>query len=94
MLIPLNRLLVGDGDPKTISPPAGMNLDTIIHWRDCLRNGGDPVDPPIWVTREGDYWRIYEGRHRAFGAWAAGRSYIEAVEVDKEGRHGGTGADA
>lgn len=73
MLIPLDQVLFGT------NPPAGLDWSVVGHWAMVFRKSAEPCDPPIQVTREGNYWRVTDGRHRVVGALFAGRSHIDAL---------------
>jgi len=78
VLIPLHRILM----PPNM--PAGMDWSVIGHFVMLLRKLPQPVDPPIEVEAEGDYWRIKDGRHRFVAANIAGRTVIDAEPVKSE----------
>jgi hypothetical protein len=62
--------------------PAGMNPLVLMSLAHGLRsNLGDPE--PIIVRREGELYRVLDGRHRAIGAMVAGRPDVLA-ELDSE----------
>jgi hypothetical protein len=71
--IRLDRILL----PRCV--PAGLDLAVLGLWVCRQRKTADPVDPPILVRREGDYFRITDGRHRFTAAVASGRDAIAAV---------------
>jgi hypothetical protein len=75
MLLPLDRLLF----PQNM--PAGLDWAILGLWCATFRKTPQPCDPPITVRREGDYWRITDGRHRAVSALISGRTHIEAQET-------------
>jgi hypothetical protein len=56
--IRLDRLLF----PRPV--PAGLDWAVLGLWVCRQRKTADPVDPPIVVRPEGDYFRIVDGRHR------------------------------
>jgi len=59
--------------------PCGMDFGVIGGLLKMLRTTcEDP--PPILVERDGDGWRVLDGRHRYFGAVIAGRPDVLAVE--------------
>lgn len=61
--------------------PAGMDWAVIGLWVVKFRKTPQPCDPPIKVVKEGDYWRLRDGRHRFIASLVAGRTHIEA-EID------------
>jgi hypothetical protein len=71
--IRLDRLLF----PRAV--PAGLDWAVLGIWTAYQRKRADPVDPPIVVRAEGDYFRITDGRHRVVGALLAGRDAIAAL---------------
>jgi hypothetical protein len=71
--IRLDRLLF----PRAV--PAGLDWAVLGLWVCRQRKTADPVDPPIVVRAEGDYFRIVDGRHRAIAAIASGRDAIAAL---------------
>jgi hypothetical protein len=48
-----------------------------------LRKTNLPVDPPISVYVEGDYYRIADGRHRFVASLISGRDTILAIVEPK-----------
>jgi hypothetical protein len=71
--IRLDRLLF----PRPV--PAGLDWAVLGLWVCHQRKTADPVDPPIVVRPEADYYRIVDGRHRAIAAIASGRDAIAAI---------------
>lgn len=69
----LDRLLF----PRAV--PAGLDWAVLGLWVCRQRKTADPVDPPIVVRPEGDYFRIVDGRHRTIAAIASGRDAIAAI---------------
>lgn len=59
--------------------PAGMNLAIVAVLVPRLRKTAKDWEP-ITVRREGDFWRILDGRHRFFASVIAGRHYVLAEE--------------
>jgi uncharacterized ParB-like nuclease family protein len=72
--IKLDRIIM----PKPVA--AGMNPLVVMSLAYMMRSTHDDP-PPITVRREGDYWRIVDGRHRYVAANIAGRHSIKAEEV-------------
>jgi len=72
----LDRLLFG------VNPTAGMNFLKLGSLAYEFRRTAEPCDPPVEVTAEGDYFRLFDGRHRVISALIAGRSHIEAELID------------
>lgn len=71
VLIELDRLLF----PEPVT--AGMNPFVLMSLAYLYRSGNEHVEP-IEVTREGRYYRIREGRHRAVASMMAGRKVVLA----------------
>jgi hypothetical protein len=72
------------------NPPAGMNplvLMSLTYRLKATRE--DPA--PVLVQRDGDGWRVTDGRHRALAAMVAGRPDVlvqehnPTWEVDPDG---------
>ena len=80
MKLSLDRVLL------PLSPPAGMDLAMIGAHQATARKTREPCTPSIKVSREGDYWRVCDGRHRFLGWHAGGRTEIEA-EICQEPAH-------
>lgn len=57
---------------------AGCNY-LVIASLTYLYRGSNEHAEPIWVTPEGDYWRIKDGRHRAMATMIAGRKEVLAI---------------
>ena len=70
--IPLGRILM---PKKTVT--AGMNIGVLITLGHLMRSTTENVKP-IKVRREGDYYRITDGRHRFMASAIAGRSHVRA----------------
>lgn len=81
MRIRIERLLF----PPNV--PAGMNPYVLMSLAYQFRATNEDFEP-ILVTREGDYWRIRDGRHRVTASILAGRSDILAVEQDSADKIG------
>jgi hypothetical protein len=65
---------------QVLLPPAvsaGMNPYVLMSLAYLLRSTTEDP-PPIHVTREGDYYRIHDGRHRFVAAVLAGRPDVLA----------------
>jgi hypothetical protein len=59
--------------------PAGMDVLTLLSLTALMRKSNE--DPaPIIVRREGKFFRITDGRHRALAAMIAGRGDVLCVE--------------
>ncbi|WP_250029774.1 ParB/RepB/Spo0J family partition protein [Paractinoplanes maris] len=71
--IRLDRLLF----PRPV--PAGCDWAVIGLWVTHQRKTSSPIDPPITVRPEGDYYRIVDGRHRTIAGHLAGRDAIAAI---------------
>jgi hypothetical protein len=77
-LVPTRLLLFEDRPPlKPLDPFVVMS---VAH---DLRHTYDEVDPPIEVIPEGDYFRVWNGHHRAIAHMMAGRRFILA-EITNE----------
>ena len=61
------------------NPPAGMNPLVLMAMTYRMRSTTEDLEP-IVVTRDGDGWRIHDGRHRAVSALIAGRPDVLAQE--------------
>lgn len=59
--------------------PAGMDGGVALGFVKMLRTTNEDWDP-ILVRREGEFWRIIDGRHRFVASLIAGRKDILAVE--------------
>jgi len=59
--------------------PAGMDPLVVMSRVKRLRCTAEDWEP-ILVTREGQYWRLQDGRHRFFASVIAGRSDVLAIE--------------
>lgn len=71
MRIPVNRLLF------LPNIPAGMNPLVLMSLVYMLRSTAE--DPaPILVRKDGENYRVLDGRHRAMGAIVAGRPDVLA----------------
>jgi hypothetical protein len=57
-----------------------MNPLVLMSLAYAMKTDHEPAGKPIRVTREGAYWRIRRGRHRAMAAMIAGRAWIWARE--------------
>jgi hypothetical protein len=80
-------------DPQTAGPfrvrieecllkpniPAGMDIAIVAVLAARLRKTAKDWEP-IYVRREGAYWRVMDGRHRFFASVIAGRPDVLAVE--------------
>ena len=62
------------------NPPAGMNPLVLMAMTYRMRSTTEDLEP-IVVTRDGDGWRIHDGRHRAVSALIAGRPDVLAQEL-------------
>jgi len=62
------------------NPPAGMNPLVLMAMTYRMRSTTEDLEP-IEVTRDGDGWRIHDGRHRAVAALVAGRPDVLAQEL-------------
>lgn len=63
------------------NPPAGMNPFVLMSLAYQMR--ASTADPePVQVTRDGDGWRVHDGRHRVLAAVIAGRPDVLSVRVD------------
>ena len=60
---------------------AGMNPLVIMSLAYLYRSTTEDAEP-ITVRREGDYWRIVDGRHRWMASVIAGRRRVLATEVE------------
>jgi hypothetical protein len=63
------------------NPPAGMNVLVLMSLAYMLRSTAEDPEP-VQVTRDGDGWRVHDGRHRAVAALIAGRPDVLSVRVD------------
>lgn len=70
--VPIDRLLW----PEPVV--AGCNYLVIASLTYFYRGSNEDAQP-IEVTKEGDYWRIKDGRHRAIGSMVAGRKTVLAI---------------
>lgn len=59
--------------------PAGMDPATVLAMIKRLRTTTQDWEP-VLVRREGEHWRLMDGRHRFFAAVMAGRPDVLAVE--------------
>lgn len=76
LLLPLHRII----PPPNI--PAGMNPLVVMSIAYAARTSHHPIEPPILVCREGGYWRLVDGKHRWMGHYIAGRTHINATEIE------------
>lgn len=63
------------------NPPAGMNVLVLMSLAYRLRSTAEDPEP-VQVTRDGDGWRVHDGRHRAVAALIAGRPDVLSVRID------------
>lgn len=59
---------------------AGMNALRLCSLAYRMRGTTDEIEGPITVRRDGDGWRVVDGRHRFLGAVIAGRPDVLCVE--------------
>jgi hypothetical protein len=59
--------------------PAGLDALTLLSLAALLRKTNEDPDP-VLVRREGELFRITDGRHRALAAMIAGRGDVLCVE--------------
>lgn len=64
-----------------LNVPAGCNDSLIVHLSYMLRSTNEDP-PPIVLDRDGDGWRVRDGRHRFIAAVMAGRRDVLAVTAD------------